>query len=85
MNIPNSQENQFEKVLVSNSLYTIFETKAYIYFKRKRLQFNFNEIKNIKIVKEEKKILNTLFFLVSATILFFVFAVFEKTLYYNLR
>jgi hypothetical protein len=65
MNLLNPLENKFEKVLVTNSFYTIFETKASISFKEGDLfQFSFDEISNIRIVKKDNKILPLSFILV---------------------
>lgn len=53
MNILNHEENKFEKVVVTNPLYTIFETKAVVDFKKgERIEFYFNEISNIRVVKK---------------------------------
>ena len=69
MNIINPIENKFEKVLVTNYFYTIFETKASISFKEGDLfHFNFDEISNIGIVKKENNILPLSFILILISI-----------------
>ena len=83
MNLLKPTENEIEKVLVTNSFYTIFETKAFISFNGDRFQFYFNEILNIRIVKKEKKIFPVLFLVVSASILLIIFSVFEKNTLYQ--
>ena len=83
MNLLNHTENEFEKVVVTNSFYTIFETKAFISFKKgDRFQFTFDEISNIRIVKKEKNIFTLLFLLFLATITCVFFSLIEtNTLY----
>jgi hypothetical protein len=83
MNVLKTSENEFEKVLVTNSFYTIFETKAFISFKGNRFQFKFDEISNIRIIKKEKNIFPIQFFLVSTTMFLVVFSVFEKDSLYQ--
>jgi hypothetical protein len=76
MNLQVVTENEFEKVVRRNSLYTIYETKALITLKnKKRFEFTFDEIYNIKIIKVERNIFPIQFLLVLATIsgLFFSF------------
>jgi hypothetical protein len=54
MNKLNHEENKFERVVVTNPLYTIFETKASISFKKgTEVQFSFDEISSIRIIKKE--------------------------------
>ncbi len=54
MNKLGHEENKFEKVIVTNPLYTIFETKASISFKKgTEVQFSFDEISSIRIIKKE--------------------------------
>ncbi len=53
MNIVNREENKFEKVVETNPLYTIFETKAVVDFKKgERIELYFDEISNIRLVKK---------------------------------
>jgi len=54
MNLLKPTENELDKVIVTNSFYTIFETKAFISFNGTRFQFKYDDISNIKIIKKEK-------------------------------
>jgi hypothetical protein len=82
MNKLNLAGNESEKVVITNSIFTIFETKAFISFKKgERFQFNFDEISTISIVKKEKNIFLILSLLLSATVacLFFSFVEVNST------
>ena len=62
MNKVNHEENKFEKVVVTNPIYTIFETKASISFQKgTEVQFSFDEISSIRIEKKENNIAPVLF------------------------
>ena len=51
MNIVNHEENKFEKVVETNPLYTIFETKASISFKKgTEVQFSFDGGPEFRII-----------------------------------
>ena len=78
MNLLNPLENKFEKVVVTNPFYTVFETKASISFKKGTgVQFSFDEISSIRIVKKEKNIVPVLFISVLACITGLCLALFE--------
>jgi hypothetical protein len=84
MNLLNQADNEFEKVVITNSFYTIYETRAFINFKKgDRFEFSFDEISSIRIVKKEKNTFPILFILISATIAGLFFSIIEKNSLYQ--
>ena len=79
MNLLNQADNEFEKVVITNSFYTIYETRAFISFKNgDRFEFTFDEISSIRIVKKERNTLPVLVILISGIIAGLFFSVVEK-------
>lgn len=84
MNLLNQADNEFEKVAMTNSFYTIYETRAFISFKKgDRFEFTFDEISSIRIVKKERNTFPILVILISATIAGLFFSIVEKNSLYQ--
>jgi hypothetical protein len=85
MNLLNQVDNKFEKVVITNSFYTIYETKAFFSFKKgDRFEFSFDEISSIRIVKKERNAFPALVILISAIIAGLFFSFVEKNSLYQL-
>jgi len=80
MNKLDHEENKFEKVIVTNPLYTIFETKASISFKKgTEVEFSFDEISSIRVIKKENNIVPVLIMSVMICIAGLCLAFFETS------